>query len=396
MRMLSILFLCCIAIAGALADCRLNLQSPYPVVVKRFGSKTAIVKRTISTLNLSINETITFHCPTGVTIYEYNYGNRNDKMKVKRATAEVLCTDEGISLDDRILVQSSQTAAVTCNAPIGQSRTLYESNSSLPGCDMQHALTLVIGYRLQGLAEVKLLGMCYDLAATRLRFTSFLAYSKPNLLVETQAGNELDELHLDNYIGSLSEYLHFASAEEFSTRFANSKHQLGEHFEATHFDFDNLLQDKQQVNQFGEDYKAILRVVWLRSLRTGNWRRWQEALRVASDTNLELRGSQFDVRIGVSGVVKLPQTCNNNNNNTGIQVQQPLLLKGNDDLVLSVPEHIWAHVRSLQPAGSAADEFVIVAHNSPYVSQISLSLSLLIDLSLIALSFSLLRSMLLN
>lgn len=382
MRMLSILLLCCIAAADVSDRCQLNLQSPYPVVVKRFGSKTAIVKRTLSSLYLSLNETITFHCPTGVTIYDYSYRNRDDNLKVKSPTAEVLCSDEGISFDDRILVQRPRTAGVTCNAPIGQSLTLYESNSSLPGCDMPHASTLVVGYRLQGLGEIKLLGMCYDLAATRLRFTSFLAYSQPNLLLETQAGNELDALHLDTYIGSLSKYLRFVSAEEFHTLFTNSKHQLGEHFEATHLDYDNLLQDKHQVKQFGEDYKDILSIVWLRSLRNGNWRRWQEALRAASDYSADLRGSQFDVRIGVSGVVKLPQTCNNsNNNNTGIQVQQPLLLRGSDDLVLSVPEHIWAHVRALQPAGSAADEFVIVAHNSPYVSQISLfhSLSLSTD-----------------
>lgn len=357
--------LCCLMVASAAALCDLSLQTPRPIVVKRFGSKTAIVKRTLTNLQLSLNESITFHCPTGLTISDsnnnYGYGRSNNKVRVNSPTTQLRCTDSGVYLDQRVVVQSAHSATVVCNAEIGQ--TLYESNSSLPGCDTD-AMTLLIGYQIQGLADVKLLGMCYDLATTRLNFVSFLAYASPNLLVETQAGTELDALQLDINIGSVSKYFRFASDAEYRELIANQKH-LGEHFQSALFDFANLLQDKQQVQQYGENYKDMLNIVWLHSLRVGNWQRWLEALRTISDRN----GDQFDVRIGVSGVVNLPQQCNN-----GSQI--PLQLKGNDDLVLSVPEHIWAHVHSLQPTGSTADEFVLVGQNSPYVSNVfQLSLS---------------------
>lgn len=373
--MISFCLLCCLVmVTSAAALCDLSLQSPRPIVVKRFGSKTAIVKRSLTSLRLTLNESITFHCPTGLTISDsnngYGYGSANGKVRVNSPTTELRCTDSGVYLDQRVVVQSAHSATIVCNAAIGQ--TLYESNSSLVGCDTDDAMTLLIGYQIQGLADVKLLGMCYDLATTRLNFVSFLAYTSPNLLVETRADTELDALQLDINIGSVSKYFRFASDAEYRELIANQKH-LGEHFQSTLFDFANLLQDKQQVEQYGENYKDMLNIVWLHALRLGNWQRWLEALRTISDRN----GDQFDIRIGVSGVVNLPQQCNN-----GSQV--PLQLKGTDDLVLSVPEHIWAHVRSLQPTGGTADEFVLVGQNSPYVSnvfQLDLSRSL-INLSL--------------
>lgn len=343
-------------VAGAVALCELSLQSPRPLVVKRFGSKTAIVKRTLTSVQLSLNETITFHCPTGLTISDnYGYGSSNAKVRVSRPTTELRCTNSGVYLEQQVVVQSARSAMIACNAEIGQ--TLYESNSSLPGCDTD-SMTLLVGYQLQGLADVKLLGMCYDLASARLNFVSFLAYESPNLLVESQAGNELDALKLDINIGSVSKYFHFASDAEYSQLIHQQKH-LGEHFKPEYFDFANLLQDKQQEQQYGNNYKDMLKIVWLHSLRVGNWLGWLEALRTITDRNEDL----FDVRIGVSGVVNLPKQCENGSS-------APLQFKGNDDLVLSVPAHIWAHVRSLQPTGSEADEFVLVGQNSPYVSNV--------------------------
>ncbi|XP_030569591.1 uncharacterized protein LOC115769022 [Drosophila novamexicana] len=349
-------------VAGALAVCDLNLMEPKPIVVKRFGSKTAIVKRALTSLQMSTNETVTFHCPTGISINR----NTGQSLNINAATAELLCTDNGVYLDDRQIIQQRSGAFISCSADYSQ--TLYESNHSLTGCDAD-AMTLLVGYRLQALPDVKLLGMCYDLGASRLRFVSFLAYAPRNALLEMHTDHELAALQLDSYIGSLTKYFRFPTKSEFQTQVDRQK-RLGELYDGKLFEYESLLQDTQQIQELN-GYTDMLSIVWLRALRSGNWLHWLNALRSAASgggvgDDEDVAGSRFDVRVGVSGVATLPvaHSCN---------ASRPLLLEKIGDNTLQVPAHIWAHVRALQPSPTVPDEFVIVAHNSPYFNVLELS-----------------------
>ncbi|XP_064547151.1 uncharacterized protein LOC135434482 [Drosophila montana] len=345
-------------VAGALAVCDLNLQEPKPIVVKRFGSKTAVVKRALASIQMTTNETLTFHCPTGISINSYT----GQALKINAATAELLCTEDGVYLDERQIIQQRGGAYISCSA--GFSQALYESNHSLTGCDAD-AMTLLVGYRLQALPDAKLLGMCYDLGASRLRFVSFLAYAPPNALLEMQTDHELAALQLDSYIGSLSKYFRFPTKAEFQMQVDRQK-RLGELYDGKLFEYESLLQDTQQIQEL-TGYTDMLSIVWLRALRSGNWLHWLNALRAAGvGDDDDVAGSRFDVRVGVSGVATLPvaHSCN---------ASRPLLLEEIGGSTLPVPAHIWAHVRALQPSNTVADEFVLVAHNSPYFNVLELS-----------------------
>lgn len=119
------------------------------------------------------------------------------------------------------------------------------------------------------------------------------------------------------------------------------------------FEYANLIQDdafSQDLNEFQE----MISIVWLRALRSGNWRHFLNALRDASVHD------KFDVNVGVSGTVAMPtlNACEDN---------RTLSIEVDSETTISVPAHIWAHVRTVEPALNAS-EFVVIAHNSPFVS----------------------------
>ncbi|XP_034489812.1 uncharacterized protein LOC117793568 [Drosophila innubila] len=346
-----------IFVAGALSLCSLSPRDPFPMVAKRIGSKTAILKGSSTpTLRLSLNETVIFYCPQGLEIGREDYDYYRDA--INRPTAELTCAEDGLYSNGQRIQDYTQTILVKCST--ADSQIFYESTKSLSGCDAD-AMTLIVGYKLPGLSDVKQLAMCYDLGASRLRFVKFMAYPPQNILLDMSKTDQvLNELNLDKVIDSLPDYFHYTSDSEFQQLVSDQK-QFGELYDSKLFEYSSLLQDQQQLKDL-DDYKYLLKIVWLRSLRQGNWKHWLEALRVASDDNDE----KFELRIGVSGVATLPlaQRCN---------VSRSLQLEDGKGNSLTVPAYIWAHVRSLQPEGNAADEFVLVAHNSPYSNVLELS-----------------------
>ncbi|KAM8720089.1 hypothetical protein ACLKA7_006183 [Drosophila subpalustris] len=340
-------------VAGAAALCDLSTREPFPIVAKRIGSKTAILKGS-SMLRFSLNETVTFYCPQDFKIGRDYY----PFIDLNGPTVELTCAEDGIYSNGQQITEWTSDGYIQCST--ADSKSLFESSKSLSGCDAD-AMTLIVGYKLKGLSDVKQLAMCYDLSALRLRFVKFLAYQQKNLLLDmSQTDPVLNELKMDKYIDSLSIYFHYTSDEEFR-QLKTNQIQLGELYDSQLFDYSSLLQDQQQLKDF-DNYKFLLNIVWLRSLRLGNWKHWLEALRVANDDNAE----KFELRIGVSGVATLPlaHRCN---------VSRPMQLRDENGNALSVPAYIWAHVRSLQPSGNAADEFLLVAHNNPYVNVLELS-----------------------
>ncbi|KAH8400076.1 hypothetical protein KR215_006527, partial [Drosophila sulfurigaster] len=348
-------------VSGSWSLCKLNMQQPFPVVAKTFGSKTAILKQPLTEVELSNNETVTFYCPQGVRISGPSDGYNNPRRtSINQPTVGLTCGDDGIYLDEQRIIEAISGGYVSCNADI--TRTLYESNVSLIGCDPVDAMTLVIGYKLKRLTEVKLLALCYDLSASHLRFVNFLAYPAKNvLLTPVNTDDVLGRLQLDNIISGLDKYFSYITVSQFN-RLSKQQTQLGELYDAEMFDYSSLLQDQQQQKDL-EQYNHLLNIVWLRNLRKGNWKHWLQALRAANDDN----DDKFELRIGVSGMATMPLGQRYN-------VSRSLqLLDSNSGNSLQVPAHVWAHVRSLQPTGTVADEFVLVAHNSPYVDVLQLS-----------------------
>lgn len=142
-------------------------------------------------------------------------------------------------------------------------------------------------------------------------------------------------------------------AEAVNTAMRNDK-QFQTMFGEETFEYSNLIQD----DAFGEildEYKSMLNILWLRPLRTGNWKNFLNALKIAS------LNTHYDVRVGVSGSASTPlyQNCNET---------RTLSISLSSGVTITVPAFIWAHVRALQPSNNSTDEFVAIGHNSPFVS----------------------------
>ncbi|EDW52726.1 GM11220 [Drosophila sechellia] len=119
------------------------------------------------------------------------------------------------------------------------------------------------------------------------------------------------------------------------------------------FQVGSLVQD-ELVSRHLVGYENLMSTVWLEVLRSGNWKHWTKAMHDAI-------GVHFDIRLGVSGTVKLPtstgQSCNASRS---LKIE---LLSGKS---LPIPAHIWAHVQAVEKTGTGQDEFVIIGHNSPF------------------------------
>lgn len=147
--------------------------------------------------------------------------------------------------------------------------------------------------------------------------------------------------------------MHLYSAEAVNDAMRNDK-QFQTMFGAETFEYSNLIQD-DAFAQILNEYKSMLNILWLRPLRSGNWKNFLNALKIAS------LNSNYDVRVGVSGSVSAPvyQNCNET---------RPLSIALSSDNSVTVPAFIWAHVRALQPSNNSTDDFVAIGHNSPFVS----------------------------
>lgn len=99
----------------------------------------------------------------------------------------------------------------------------------------------------------------------------------------------------------------------------------------------------------------MLSIIWLRALLNGNWRHFLNALKSASIN------AKYDVNVGVSGTISLPTTiaCNDS---------RQLSVELDSGYTVTVPALIWAQVRAVAPNANVTEEFVIIAHNSPFVS----------------------------
>ncbi|XP_030382411.1 uncharacterized protein LOC115629942 [Scaptodrosophila lebanonensis] len=346
--MRSILLIVLLWAAGSAAVCQFHLRQPKPTVFKQVGTRSLFLRKQLDTLQLRDNETATVHCPTGLTIAMSEY---NAATKLVGTAAELVCKSGGIYLGDKQLMQVS-SGYVKCNAEYSQS--IYESRKSLAGCPQQ-AMNLAIGYKLQGDDDIKTVGICFDLRTNQVRFVSYLAYAPSNAASYGYWNNEVNALQLDTYIGQLSDYFKFVSTSQFDS-FVKKQPHLGDLFNSIFFEYASLLQEERPV--FKEDvksYSAMFNVVWSSRLRSGNWQHFLNALSAATDF------VKYDIRVGVSGVAKLPLAHNCN-------MSRSLVIRTPEMESLPVPEHIWARLRPLQPTTGDISEFVIVAHNSPYAN----------------------------
>ncbi|SPP78285.1 Hypothetical predicted protein [Drosophila guanche] len=228
---------------------------------------------------------------------------------------------------------------------------LFESRKSLPDCE-DH-MTLVVGQDFGAIGSIKSAGICYDIVGSELKYVSYTACPLKNRIIEKMQPGELNGLGLDINVAYTKSLFKAVSPTTIGAYLEHDK-QLKQLLGGVTFEHTSLVQDEAIRSQLA-GYEDMLSVVWLRTLRTGNWRNWLYALHAASQP----AGSKFDIRLGVSGQVALPQMG-------GCNASRILSIDLDNGSTLSVPAHIWAHVRDLHPTGNPQDELVVIGHNSPF------------------------------
>ncbi|EDW62531.1 uncharacterized protein [Drosophila virilis] len=325
------------------ASCELQINSPKPLILTHFGSKH-LVSETDSTLIRDNYETVDLYCAYGFQTNSHNYGTYEHKTNHVKLT----CDSSRFWFEN---ARSSQMYIYQLQCLGNQVSNMYESRMPMPDCNGY--MSLVVGQSFGSLGSLKTAAMCYDIVKQQLKYVSYTAYpQKIKVLEKTQAG-QLNELGLD--IGVTFSKSLFKPFSDLIINEAFSKDkQLKALFGQETFEYTNLIQDEAFTRDLSA-FKEMLSIVWLRALRTGNWRHLLNALQTASIN------AKYDVRVGVSGVVGLPmlQSCNES---------RTLTIELDSGDTLSVPAHIWAHVRALEPTVNGTDEVVVVAHNSPFLT----------------------------
>lgn len=124
-------------------------------------------------------------------------------------------------------------------------------------------------------------------------------------------------------------------------------------FNAFEFDYESILQDEYFHNQLS-DFTYIFNTMWWRQLRQNNWRFFLNALKERTYSE------KYIIFIGPYGNTTMPAKENPDGKPEEVTVQS-------FDLTVSAPKYIWAYVKPLIP--NSEEEFVVIATNSPYVSQ---------------------------
>ncbi|XP_017056250.1 uncharacterized protein LOC108098069 [Drosophila ficusphila] len=335
----------CGIVQDVLGSCQLRIDSigSPPLIVNRFGTKT-MLSQSWGVITREEGESIELLCGGGVT-YNKNHGRTTKTGNGEKLTLE--CSRDGY-FRDPVENYNLRELSVGCHEGIYQ---LFESNSSLPNCEGD--MTLVLGHDLKELGSKNIAALCYDIVASRLKYIAYTTFSASNQVLGAEVG-QLNDVELNTKVNYRKSTFKPVRQTDIDAYVANVD-QLAGLFESA-----SLVQDNG-MEAMVTGYEDMMTTTWLRSLRSGNWRHWIAAMRLAAR-----RGLHFDVRLGASGELQLPPSIGRGPCNATRPMLIPLAGSVGGDTV-RVPAHIWAHVHALEPTGGVQDEIVIIGHNSPFV-----------------------------
>ncbi|KAH8320283.1 hypothetical protein KR074_000794, partial [Drosophila pseudoananassae] len=327
----------------ALAGCSLKATSYPPVVTTEFGSKL-LLSESSETYEREDGEEINLFCGSGLDMnFITQYNSAGPQIMLK-------CLSSYFDING----DTARNLEVSCKGRVSQ---MFESKTSLPKCS--NYMTLVLAYNFQDKGTIKNAAMCYDILEAQLKYISYTSFSTRKRIIEENQAGQLNNLGLDISVAYRKNLVKNFSQDDIDTYLKKERH-LSELFGNGVFEYKNLLQDESAGKSL-IGYDDMFNIIWLKNLRTGSWKLWLNALRAATEA-----GTQFDIRLGVSGTLNLPRTsmnpCMNYTEHLVIEPKAP----GSSSV--RVPAYIWAHVHTLKPMGHAGgqDEFVIIGHNSPF------------------------------
>ncbi|KAH8331952.1 hypothetical protein KR067_004564, partial [Drosophila pandora] len=336
----------------AMAGCSITTTSNPPVVTTSFGSKL-LLSETAGTYERENGEEFNLFCDSGFDLkYRQQYNGYDREHTIDGPETTLKCESDGFIVNG----ERATNMRVGCKSRVSQ---MFESRISLPNCS--NFMTLVLGYNFQDIGSIKNAAMCYDILEAQLKHISYTTFSSRKRIIEESQPGQLNDLGLDISVAYRKNLVkNFGEAD--IKAYLEKERDLSELFGNGIFEYRSLVQDESTGRSL-IGYEDMLNIIWLKNLRTGSWKLWLNALRAATEA-----GTHFDIRLGVSGILHLPRTSTNPcRNYTEFLVIEP---KTPGSGSVPVPAYIWAHVQALKPTGGQ-DEFVIIGHNSPFVSSVN-------------------------
>nr|XP_016941934.2 uncharacterized protein LOC108018856 [Drosophila suzukii] len=323
-----------------IGTCKMEAGPNAPLVLTQFGSKL-LLSDSFGTYEREDGETIDFYCGSG---FSYNRNGYADRLHVK---VTVHCSYNGYFYDQR---SGNDISKVQC---LKGSWQMFESKTSMQNCEGD--MTLVLGHEFDEKGSIKSVALCFDILSSRMKYIGYTTFpTKNRVITKTQVG-QLNDIGLDINVTYQKYLVKTVSQGEIDAYMAKER-QLAQLFAGETFQIGSLVQDEAVARQL-HGYEDMMSTIWMRALRAGNWKHWIQAMRDAMDSN------HFDVRLGVSGYLELPMAIGRPCN-----ASRSLKIEMADGSSIPIPAHIWAHVHALEKTGGVQDEFVIIGHNSPFLS----------------------------
>ncbi|XP_014091941.2 uncharacterized protein [Bactrocera oleae] len=340
------LFLLIITVFSFAKACRLNVQHPFPLLTKNFGSKNVTFRAKASGIKLSENDSIEVYCSSGIVYGGYR---TNPESIALRKKALLLCNNDGYIYTSGQF-QNIHDTDLTIYCSSSTSSNLYESRRTLANCD--NFMSYTIGENIPLVGTVIKSAICYDLERFALKYANYIAYQRNDIWIssETNLSNELG-VDLAQAVGNLENYFDFMSQSTFNMSRDVMRSDANPFFNAFEYDYDSILQDDYFRNEFG-DFTYVFNTMWWRQLRQNNWRFFLNALKK------QTYSEKYIIFIGPYGNATMPAKENPEGKPEDVTVQS-------SDLAVSAPKYIWAYVKPLIP--NTAEEFVVIATNSPYI-----------------------------
>lgn len=305
-------------------DCSVTVTN-FVAAFEVVGDKLLHLPIKLNTFQIPVNKEIFLICPVG---FEQSLFDDNSK----HTTAKLFCDTDGY------LKYSPY------NSNAYQKR--YYNDFSCPSDDFQlhiepsrvcHQTNFVVTLDVMD-QTVTLVEICFDLQLLKLEFVHYIRNQHIHVVERNLVPSTL----------TVRSYPVNSPGNYFLKTFEDIRLNLKEGFDLGSAFTRSFLVDLEQITPFNEssfsNIKDLVRITWLRSLKEGY------TLKVFKKL-LEQRSNEvlYDVYVGVSGVVNVPESFKSNCENT-TQTRIPL--------------YIWHY---LKPRTLSEKEFVVISVNSPFV-----------------------------
>ncbi|XP_067627227.1 uncharacterized protein [Eurosta solidaginis] len=318
---------------GFSQSCEVDVRYPYPLFSKQFGSKNITFRAKKSGIRLSIGESIKIYCGSGLNLEAPYYSSSYNVQQ----TAFITCNKD--NRIEKLPDIYGETLTAYCKSTSGPQ--LYESQKKLPNCDGY--MNYVIGEKTPFMGTTTKFALCYDIESFTLKYANYIAYQKHDMWISHEGHSNELSADFGQKVDNLDNYFHFMR---------DQMQNLDEtFFKDFQFDFDSILQDDLDETK-KSDFAYIFNIMWWRTLRQNNWRFFLDALKKRT------KSEKYLVYIGSYGNATMPARKGATDLLVDLSVRS-------SNLVVTAPTYIWSYVKSLTTDNE--EEFVVIAHNSPYV-----------------------------